>query len=114
VASKILEQMASRCASPANPNGVDQRRHHLFCGASETVESVLMKADAAMYQAKTAGARPSVFDPVMQQSIAAQLNLQLSQRRAGRRRVRANHQSVGRDGAVLGAEALIRWQCGRA
>ena len=86
----------------------------LFSGARETVETVLMKADAAMYQAKTAGRKTfRFFDPVMQQSMAAQLNLQLSLRTAlaDDEFVLYYQPQVGADGAVLGAEALIRWQC---
>jgi diguanylate cyclase (GGDEF)-like protein/PAS domain S-box-containing protein len=86
----------------------------LYSGAQETVESVLMKADAAMYQAKTAGRKTfRFFDPVMQQSMAAQLNLQLSLRNAlaDDEFVLYYQPQVGANGAVLGAEALIRWQC---
>jgi diguanylate cyclase (GGDEF)-like protein/PAS domain S-box-containing protein len=84
----------------------------LFSGAHETIESVLMKADAAMYQAKAAGRKTfRFFDPVMQESMAAQLNLQLSLRDAlaDNEFVLYYQPQVGPNGAVLGAEALIRW-----
>jgi diguanylate cyclase (GGDEF)-like protein/PAS domain S-box-containing protein len=84
----------------------------LFSGSQETIESVLMKADAAMYQAKAAGRKTfRFFDPVMQESMAAQLNLQLSLRDAlaDNEFVLHYQPQVGPNGAVLGAEALIRW-----
>ncbi|MET0859139.1 MAG: EAL domain-containing protein [Telluria sp.] len=114
VASKILEQMASPLRIAGESELVSTSVGiTLFCGAQETVESVLMKADAAMYQAKTAGRKTfRFFDPVMQQSIAAQLNLQLSLRNAlaDDEFVLYYQPQVGSDGTVLGAEALIRWQ----
>jgi EAL domain-containing protein (putative c-di-GMP-specific phosphodiesterase class I) len=115
VASTILELMASPVRIAGESESVSASVGiTIFSGAHETVESVLMKADAAMYQAKTAGRKTfRFFDPVMQQSIAAQLKLQLSLRNAlaDDEFVLYYQPQVGLDGAVLGAEALIRWQC---
>jgi diguanylate cyclase (GGDEF)-like protein/PAS domain S-box-containing protein len=115
IASTILELMASPVRIAGESEVVSTSVGiTLYSGAQETVESVLMKADAAMYQAKTAGRKTfRFFDPVMQQSMAAQLNLQLSLRNAlaDDEFVLYYQPQVGADGAVLGAEALIRWQC---
>jgi diguanylate cyclase (GGDEF)-like protein/PAS domain S-box-containing protein len=114
IASTILELMASPVRIAGESEIVSASVGiTLYSGANETVESVLMKADAAMYQAKTAGRKTfRFFDPVMQQSMAAQLNLQLSLRNAlaDDEFVLYYQPQVGADGAVLGAEALIRWQ----
>ncbi len=115
IASTILELMASPVRIAGESEVVSASVGiTLYSGSQETVESVLMKADAAMYQAKTAGRKTfRFFDPVMQQSMAAQLNLQLSLRNAlaDDEFVLYYQPQVGADGAVLGAEALIRWQC---
>ncbi|MES2759269.1 MAG: EAL domain-containing protein [Pseudomonadota bacterium] len=115
VASTILELMASPVRLANETESVSASIGiTLFSGSNETVESVLMKADAAMYQAKSAGRKTfRFFDPVMQESMAAQLNLQLSLRNAlaDNEFVLYYQPQVGADGAVLGAEALIRWQC---
>ena len=85
----------------------------LFCGADETVESVLMKADAAMYQAKSAGRRTwRFFDPVVQASMTARLKLERALRKAlnNEEFVLYYQPQINSDGAVIGAEALIRWR----
>jgi diguanylate cyclase (GGDEF)-like protein/PAS domain S-box-containing protein len=115
VASTILELMATPVRLAGDSESITASIGiTLFSGSNETVESVLMKADAAMYQAKSAGRKTyRFFDPVMQESMVAQLNLQLSLRSAltDDEFVLYYQPQVGSDGAVLGAEALIRWQC---
>ena len=115
VARTIIDLMASPVRLAGEAESVSASIGiTLFSGSNETVESVLMKADAAMYQAKSAGRKTfRFFDPVMQESMAAQLNLQLSLRNAlaDDEFVLYYQPQVGADGAVLGAEALIRWQC---
>lgn len=85
----------------------------LFCGVVDTTESVLMKADAAMYQAKAAGRNTlRFFDPMMQASIVAQQQLEsdLSQALTSRAFVLHFQPQVDAAGRIAGAEALIRWR----
>lgn len=85
----------------------------LFSGAHETVESVLMKADAAMYQAKFAGRNTTrFFDPDIQASISAHLKIErsLSKALVENEFVLYFQPQMNTQGEVTGAEALIRWQ----
>jgi predicted signal transduction protein with EAL and GGDEF domain len=85
----------------------------LFSGTADTVESVLMKADSAMYQAKSAGRNTlRFFDPVMQASITAQQQLErdLDQALAESAFVLHYQPQLNEDRCTVGAEALIRWQ----
>ena len=85
----------------------------LFSGAVDTVDSVMMKADAAMYQAKSAGRNAlRFFDPVMQASITAQQELERNLDRALADGAFVLHYQSQLDeaGRTVGAEALIRWQ----
>jgi diguanylate cyclase (GGDEF)-like protein/PAS domain S-box-containing protein len=79
------------------------------CGANE----LLKQADLAMYEVKAAG-RNGVrfFDPEMQTVVSARAALEADLRDALRRDEFLLHYQpqVDRDGAVIGAEALIRWQ----
>jgi diguanylate cyclase (GGDEF)-like protein/PAS domain S-box-containing protein len=76
------------------------------------VETLLTNADAAMYQAKRSG-RGTVlfFDPKMQESIRARIDLERRLRVA----VREGHfrlvlqPQVDSQGGIVGAEALLRW-----
>lgn len=84
----------------------------LFSGTVDTVESVMMKADSAMYQAKSAGRNTlRFFDPVMQASINAQQQLErdLAQALAMDEFTLYFQPQVDSDGRTVGAEALIRW-----
>ena len=76
------------------------------------VETLLTNADAAMYQAKRSG-RGNVhfFDPKMQESIRARIDLERRLRVAvheGHFRLVLQPQ-VDSQGSVVGAEALLRW-----
>lgn len=85
----------------------------LFRGTDETIESVFMKAEAAMRQAKAAGkSRARFYDPETQASIESDLRMELALNRAI-----ADHEfvlyyqpQVNSRGEVTGAEALIRWR----
>jgi len=79
-----------------------------------TAESLLREADSAMYRAKSAG-RDQVahFHWSMHEAATARLDDQLGLRRALERgELRAHYQPVIdlASGAVVGMEALIRWQ----
>jgi diguanylate cyclase (GGDEF)-like protein len=78
-----------------------------------TVDSVLKAADLAMYKAKEAGKNVlCFFDPAMQTEVEQRAILEREMRDALAQRQFILHYQpqVDRDGRLLGAEALIRWQ----
>jgi diguanylate cyclase (GGDEF)-like protein/PAS domain S-box-containing protein len=85
----------------------------LFEDQSTPVEELMRRADTAMYQAKAAG-RDALrfFDPEMQAAVTARASLEVDLRRAiGTHQFVLYYQpQVDSNGAVTGAEALIRWQ----
>lgn len=84
----------------------------LFSGSVDTVESVMMKADSAMYQAKSAGRNTlRFFDPIMQATINAQQQLErdLAQALAKKEFTLYFQPQLNNRGHTVGAEALIRW-----
>ncbi|HYB49961.1 MAG TPA: EAL domain-containing protein [Burkholderiaceae bacterium] len=84
----------------------------LFCGQETSAEVLLKQADVALYQAKDAG-RNAVrfFSPAMQATIERRAALEAALRRGlDKDEFRLFYQpQIGRDGAMFGAEALIRW-----
>jgi diguanylate cyclase (GGDEF)-like protein len=80
----------------------------------ETAEDLLRCADLAMYAAKTQGkARTVSYDASMQESVDAKLSVRSALGLAVRRNeLRLLYQPIVslEDGAVLGAEALVRWE----
>ncbi len=85
----------------------------LFSGHRLSVEDLLKHAEVAMYQAKSAGRNAiHFFDPAMQASLEARAGLEADLRSAlsgGQFELHYQPQ-VARDGAVVGAEALLRWR----
>jgi diguanylate cyclase (GGDEF)-like protein/PAS domain S-box-containing protein len=82
---------------------------HQHCGASE----LLKQADLAMYEVKAAGRNGArFFDPEMQNVVTARAALEADLRAALQHDEFLLHYQpqLDRDGAVAGAEALIRWQ----
>lgn len=85
----------------------------LFRGQCERVDVLLKQADIALYQAKDAGRNTSRFyNPAMQAAVDARAELE-----AGLRRALIEDEftlyyqpQVNADGALIGAEALLRWQ----
>jgi diguanylate cyclase (GGDEF)-like protein/PAS domain S-box-containing protein len=78
------------------------------CNASE----LLKQADLAMYEVKAAGRNGArFFDPEMQTVVTARAALEADLRHALQHGEFLLHYQpqVDRDGAVIGAEALIRW-----
>ncbi|HXY22936.1 MAG TPA: GGDEF domain-containing phosphodiesterase, partial [Burkholderiaceae bacterium] len=84
----------------------------LFCGQEISAEVLLKQADVALYQAKDAG-RNAVrfFSPAMQATIERRAALEASLRRGlDKKEFHLFYQpQVGKNGALIGAEALIRW-----
>ena len=77
-------------------------------------DALLRDADAAMYRAKELGkARCEVFDESMRERAVERLDLESGLRHAlerGELRVVYQPQVELRDGRIIGAEALLRWE----
>jgi diguanylate cyclase (GGDEF)-like protein len=80
----------------------------------ERADELIRDADAAMYRAKERGsARYEVFDEAMRDRAIARLRVENDLRRAlAHDELRVEYQPVVslRDGAIVGVEALVRWQ----
>jgi diguanylate cyclase (GGDEF)-like protein len=85
---------------------------NLYRGHEESVDTLLKRADMAMYQAKEAGRNVvRFFDPTMQQSVETHAALEADLHHAvsdGQLRLFYQIQ-VDNDQQPLGAEALVRW-----
>jgi len=82
--------------------------------SQSSAEQLLRDADAAMYRAKDLGrARVEVFSQALRHRVASRLDLETALRQAvDRDELRLLYQPVVRlrDGEVVGAEALLRWE----
>ena len=83
----------------------------LFNGQAAGCDELLRRADLAMYQAKSGHSVMCFFDPQMQASIAARLELELDLKQAiiHDEFVLYFQPQVDQDGRLVSAEALIRW-----
>ena len=108
-------------AALSEPYSLDGHQYHGTCSLGATLFShnrqnigdLLKQADLAMYQAKAAGRNAiCFFDPEMQAvaSASAALGAELRQALRDRQFVLHYQPQVGRDGRMLGVEALLRWQ----
>ncbi|MFC3386422.1 putative bifunctional diguanylate cyclase/phosphodiesterase [Couchioplanes azureus] len=83
-------------------------------GAIDGAQELMVQADLAMYQAKKAGKdRVEIFEPAMQKSFQAGLQLEADLRRAVvRHEFTLRYQPIVhlRTGEITGLEALVRWQ----
>jgi diguanylate cyclase (GGDEF)-like protein/PAS domain S-box-containing protein len=119
VVSEIVEAMLKRLAEPFTIKG-----HVLHVGASagvaiapndgKNVDELIANADLALYQAKSAGRRSyRFFLPVLRAQAQARRSLDVELRRAySENELELYYQPQIRlvDGAVIGAEALMRWR----
>ena len=80
-----------------------------------TPELMLQQADSALYQAKTEGrGRFAYFSESLTQAARARIDIEVRLRRAitqGELRVYYQPQVDIASGRIVGAEALVRWQC---
>lgn len=118
MAKKIAEQILSALNAPYNLNG---NLHYnspsigisLFGIEHETPNELLRRADLAMYHAKASGRNAlRFFEPAMQTAIEARTEHEISMRRGIQFKefVVYYQPQVSREGRLLGAEALVRWQ----
>ena len=97
-----------------------QSHHHsasigiaLFGEVPTSVAQLLKQADMAMYRAKASGRNTlSFFDPQMQSAVDTRTALERAMRNALRygEFIAYYQPQVDQSGAVLGAEALVRWR----
>ncbi|MFZ0106586.1 MAG: bifunctional diguanylate cyclase/phosphodiesterase, partial [Thiobacillus sp.] len=116
IAEKVrlaLNQPYSLSFNEAKFHGTTSIGLTLFRGQGASVDVLLKQADVALYQAKDAGRNlVRFFNPAMQAAIDSRIVMEASLRRAlseGEFRLFYQPQ-VDQDGAVIGAEALLRWQ----
>jgi diguanylate cyclase (GGDEF)-like protein/PAS domain S-box-containing protein len=117
-AELIAEKIRAAISKPAT---LQNNEYHatpsigvtLFCDRGEGAETLFRQADLALYQAKDAG-RDSIrfYSPTMQALVDERAELE-----AGLRRALAENEfllyyqpQVDSRGAIVGAEALLRWQ----
>ena len=116
VGRKLIEVLAEpfdlagrQCASSPSIGAT------LFDGGPSDIDTLLRQADLAMYRAKDEGRNTlRFFDPGMQAAVDRQAALSAALRTGLARRqfVLYCQPQFGRDGRLVGAEALVRWRRG--
>ena len=117
-ANRVAQSVLAALEEPVTLDGRDlsvSASIGIAVGTSVTrPDDVLRRADAAMYRAKDGGrARVATFDAALADAVSKRLDLDLRLRRALERdefRVVYQPEVDLATGAVLGAEALLRWE----
>ena len=83
----------------------------VFGDRTDTIDDVLQQADIAMYQAKSGGRNTlRFFAPALQAAINARASMEEDLRQAiGTGQFQLYYQPQVQSGALIGAEALLRW-----
>jgi diguanylate cyclase (GGDEF)-like protein len=114
-ASRLLDALRAPIMLPSGPLQLSASIGiSLFPDDGEEFETVLKHADIALYQAKDAGRNAfEFFDPAMNEMALQRLVLEASLREAvaeGALSLAVQPKVDGRTGALIGGEALLRWQ----
>jgi diguanylate cyclase (GGDEF)-like protein/PAS domain S-box-containing protein len=115
VAGKLLERVAQPCLVSEHELSLTLSIGiAMYPADGDSVDELMRSADTAMYRAKLEGRGTYQFFAVgMHQRSVRQLQLEAALRRAAERDELLLHyqpQLDSRSGAVLGVEALVRWQ----
>lgn len=114
----IAADVLQRLAQPFVLGGLSYRASAslgitLFCDARHPLEELLRQADSAMYKAKAAGRNTvRIFEPAAQDPLCAftRLSDEIEGGLQAGEFVLWYQPQVDREGALHGAEALLRWQ----
>ena len=118
-AARAAERLHAGLAAPFEVAGHDLRVRAsigiaIAGGADDQPADLLRHADVAMYRAKDAGrGRSEIFDERLREQIRARLDTETALRyaiAAGELRLHYQPIVTVADGAVVGFEALVRWQ----
>jgi predicted signal transduction protein with EAL and GGDEF domain len=118
-AARIAGQLMSALAEPVELAGAEQvvsaSIGASFSRGESSATELLRDADAAMYQAKTAGRnRFEIFDTEMRDRILARVRTESALRAAlaNEHEIHVHYQPLVslRTGRIIGAEALARWR----
>jgi diguanylate cyclase (GGDEF)-like protein/PAS domain S-box-containing protein len=114
VAQKVLAALCEPCdLAGYDYDGTCSIGITLFNQHQQSVGDLLKQADLAMYQAKAAGRNAiCFFDPAMQALVTANAALTFELRQGLRNHDFVLHYQpqVGREGGMVGVEALVRWR----
>jgi diguanylate cyclase (GGDEF)-like protein/PAS domain S-box-containing protein len=114
IGNKILQALHKRFELGSSEHRVSASVGVTLFGdhPGERVEEPLKRADMAMYQAKLAGRNAlCLFDPKMQADVRARAAVEAGLWKALEQQQFVLHYQpqIAADGAVVGAEALVRW-----
>jgi diguanylate cyclase (GGDEF)-like protein/PAS domain S-box-containing protein len=114
IGRKILAMLAEPCMLiDREHDGTASIGIAIFSKPDETADDLLQRADLAMYEAKAAGRNTlRFFDQTMQTAVSARAAFEFDLRRAVRDGpfILLYQPQVDREGRMIGAEALVRWQ----